>query len=110
MLALLEDKYIKSEATIYVKENFMEKIEVKICLGTSCFVMGAAHLQELAEIAPQKYGDLVSVSGSPCLSLCTIDWEYSRAPYVKVADEVVYEATVEKVLEVIEKKLDNAKK
>lgn len=85
----------------------MKKINVKVCLGTTCFVMGSSNLQELIEMVPAKYGDKVEVSGVPCLGLCSIDWEYSRAPYVKVEDEVVYEATVEKVLSTIERKLEN---
>lgn len=85
----------------------MEKINVKVCLGTTCFVMGSSNLQELIETVPEKYGDKVEVSGVPCLGLCSIDWEYSRAPYVKVNDDVVYEATVEKVLSAIERKLGN---
>lgn len=85
----------------------MEKINVKVCLGTTCFVMGSSNLQELIETVPEKYGDKVEVSGVPCLGLCSIDWEYSRAPYVKVNDEVIYEATVEKVLSAVDRKLGN---
>lgn len=83
----------------------MEKIVVKVCLGTTCFVMGGANLQELIEIIPRKYGDKVEVSGSPCLGMCSIQWHYSKAPYVKVDEDVIVEATVEKVLEAIDKKL-----
>jgi len=85
----------------------MSKISVKVCLGTTCFVMGSSNLQELIETIPAKYGEKVDVMGVPCLGLCSIDWEYSRAPYVKVDEDVVYEATVEKVLSVIERKLGN---
>ena len=85
----------------------MSKITVKVCLGTTCFVMGASNLQDLIEMVPAKYGDKVDVMGVPCLGLCSIDWEYSRAPYVKVDEDVVYEATVEKVLSAIERKLGN---
>lgn len=85
----------------------MKKINVKVCLGTTCFVMGSSNLQELIETVPAKYGDAVEVAGVPCLGLCSIDWEYSRAPYVKVDDDVVYQATVEKVLNAIERKLGN---
>lgn len=84
----------------------MEKIEVKVCLGTTCFVMGSSNLQELIETVPAKYGDKVEVFGVPCLGLCSVDWEYSRAPYVKVGDEVVCEATVEKVISTIERKIN----
>ncbi len=84
----------------------MEKIKVEVCLGTTCFVMGGSNLQELTEIIPKKYGDKVEVAGSPCLGLCSINWSYSKAPYVKVDEEVVREATVEKVLAEIDKKLN----
>lgn len=85
----------------------MAKVEVKVCLGTTCFVMGGSNLQDLNEIIPQKYGDKVELSAANCLGLCSINWEYSKAPYVKVNDEVVSEATVEKVLEEIDKQLGN---
>ena len=83
----------------------MAKVNVKVCLGTTCFVMGSSNLQELLELVPRKYGDKVDVAGSPCLGLCSIDWEFSKAPYVKVNDEVIKEATVEKVLAAIDKEL-----
>lgn len=84
----------------------MEKVSVKVCLGTTCFVMGSANLQELIEIVPAKYGDKVDVSGVPCLGLCSVDWEFSKAPYVKVNNEVIKEATVEKVLSAIDRELE----
>ena len=50
-------------------------------------------------------GDKVDVSGVPCLGLCSVDWEFSKAPYVKVNNEVIKEATVEKVISEIDKQL-----
>ena len=82
-----------------------KKDSVKVCLGTTCFVMGSANLQELIDMVPKKYGDKVDVTGVPCLGLCSIDWEFSKAPYVKVDDDVIKEATVEKVLKAIDDKL-----
>ena len=83
----------------------MKKISVYVCTGTTCFVMGGANLQELNDIIPKKYGDKVEVMPSNCLGLCSINWEYSKAPYVKVNEEVVSEATAEKVLEEIDRQL-----
>lgn len=83
----------------------MEKIRVNICLGTTCFVMGGSCLQELVEIIPRKYGDKVEVAGMPCLELCSGNEEYSKAPYVTVNDEVIDEATIEKVLTKLEELL-----
>lgn len=86
-------------------EQNQPKISVKVCLGTTCFIMGASTLQRLNAIIPEKYGNQVSVNSSNCLGLCSIDWGNSKAPYVKVNDEIVKDATVEKVLEVIDKML-----
>ena len=85
-----------------------KKIDVKVCLGTTCFVMGASNLQELMDSVPKKYGDKVEVTGVPCLGLCSIDWKFSKAPYVKVDDDAIKEATIDKVFEAIDKKLENA--
>jgi NADH:ubiquinone oxidoreductase subunit E len=83
----------------------MERVTVKVCTGTTCFVMGGANLQELHDIIPKKYGDKVELTASNCLGLCSINWEYSRAPYVKANEEVVSQSTVEKVTAEIDRQL-----
>jgi NADH:ubiquinone oxidoreductase subunit E len=84
----------------------MEKqIEVKVCLGTSCYVMGSSYLQELVDIIPAKFGDKASVLGHNCLGQCSKNWEYSEPPYVQVDEEIIPNATIEKVIEHIERKL-----
>ena len=87
----------------------MNKIVVKICMGTTCFVMGASDLQELTDIIPEKYGDKVEVVASTCLDFCSSKTE-SQAPYVMVDLDVISKATVEKVIEAIEEKLKNGQK
>ena len=83
----------------------MSKIKVNVCLGTSCFVVGRTILPELKSVVSDKYEDMVEVIGGPCLGLCSIKCEKAKAPYVKVDEEIIEEATVEKVLAVIEKKV-----
>lgn len=83
----------------------MEKIIVRVCLGTTCFIMGSPNLKKLMEVVPKEFGDKVEIVGVTCLGMCSEDGECSKAPYVKVDDTVVKDATVEKVLDVIEAKL-----
>ena len=83
----------------------MEQLTVKICQGTTCFVMGGAGLQELIDIIPRKYGNKVNVSGTPCLNMCTEQSGYAKAPFVQIGDDIIVEATVDKVLEEIDRKL-----
>lgn len=81
------------------------KIQIKICVGTTCFVMGGSSLQELKNTIPARYGDKVEVSACGCLDLCSLSGQYSRAPYVKINDDVIDEATPEKVISAIDKLL-----
>lgn len=83
----------------------MNKLEVEICMGTTCFIMGSESLQELASILQRKYPDKVDTKGVVCHGLCSTDCQYSKAPYVKVGGDVISEATVEKVLTAVENKL-----
>ncbi len=84
----------------------MKKVDVKVCMGTTCFVMGSSNLQRLTDLVPRKFKDKAEVSGMACLGLCSSSGEYSKAPYVKVNDVIVQEATVEKVVEEIERQLN----
>ena len=45
----------------------MEKINVKICVGTMCYVMGGAELRDTIESLPQNILEHLNVSYSPCL-------------------------------------------
>jgi NADH:ubiquinone oxidoreductase subunit E len=79
-------------------------ITVKICLGTTCFVMGAAKLQEKLKSVLEKYGDSVDVKPVNCLNICAnTDTQYAKAPYVMVDNDIISEATVEKIINKIEK-------
>ncbi len=86
----------------------MEKVEVKVCMGTTCFVMGSSNLQGLIESIPRKYKGKAEVTGVTCLGMCSssAQGEYSKAPYVKVNDVIVQEATEEKVVAEIERQLN----
>ncbi len=82
----------------------MEKVKVRICTGTTCFVMGAAHLQRLDEVVSKSIRDSIEIEGCRCFGFCN-EKEYGKPPFVKVDDEVVCEATIDKVMAVIERKL-----
>ena len=47
--------------------NMMKKINVKICVGTMCYVMGGAELRDVIESLPQNILEHLNISYSPCL-------------------------------------------
>lgn len=83
----------------------MSAVNVRICLGTTCFVMGGGQLQSLVDILNERYGDKVNVSGERCFEVCSNADSFSQAPFVMVDDELIGSATQEKVIEAVEKKL-----
>lgn len=77
----------------------MNKVTVKICSGTSCFVMGAAQIQALEFSPPEDIADKIEIIEVRCMNLCKdTKAKYNRGPFVMVNDEVVEEATFEKVV------------
>ncbi len=82
----------------------MEKIEITICTGTTCYVMGAGKLLLLAEELGESLSQRVEIKGSACLELCK-EGRYGKAPYVMIGEKVLSEATTESVLEEIKRLL-----
>lgn len=89
--------------------HMKKKIEVKICTGTLCYVMGGADLQVIDEYLPAELLDLVELKGAPCLEHCNNPLKESKAPYVEVDGEVISDATVLKVVNAIKKVLEKDK-
>lgn len=83
----------------------MKKVEVGICMGTTCFVMGSSRLQEIENFLSAEMKECVEIKGITCLGECNKKDEFSKAPYVTVDGEIIPEATIEKVIEAIERKL-----
>ena len=102
-------KYDKINHTNYfTKGNVMQKeITISVCTGSTCYTQGRAILTELLKIVPQKYGNNVKVAGVPCLEVCSIDWGHKKAPYVKINEEILNNATVEKVIARVDELLNS---
>lgn len=81
------------------------KITVELCFGTTCFVMGASKLQELESFIPPAFKNKVDIKAQTCLDLCK-NSAYMKAPFVKIDEEIISEATVEKILKAIERKIN----
>lgn len=85
----------------------MKKVNIQICLGTTCFVMGGGALQTMAEELTRRFGDKIAVSGVTCLGACSEQNSFSKAPFVKIDDDIIGEATIEKIAAEIEKRLQD---
>ena len=83
----------------------MKKIKVEICLGTTCYILGASALQELESFLPPELVDRVEIVGCPCLGGCR-NRDFGQAPFVRINGRVLVEkADVERVTDAIRKEL-----
>lgn len=82
----------------------MKKIQIKICLGTTCYVMGASDLQMISEYIPEEYSEKIEISGSTCLDYCFME-NQGKPPFVEIDGEVLSEATIEGIIDKIKTKI-----
>jgi len=82
----------------------MDKVRVELCMGTTCYVMGAAQLVDFAQNLPEEFRDRVEVTGVRCLGLCGNE-NFSGAPFARVNGIVIDAATVERISDALRKVL-----
>ncbi len=98
------------ENNISLSEGNTKKIEIKVCIGTNCFVKGAQeiltnlmdyvsekNLNELVEF--RAINDHVDVKATFCMEKC------SQAPIVSIGSTIIEKATTEKTIRILEEKL-----
>ncbi len=83
----------------------MKKVTVSICTGTTCYLMGAAHLLCIDEVLDPYVRDHVEARGAHCLGLCHNEAN-GRAPFVKVNDRVIADANLTLVLDAVREILE----
>lgn len=82
------------------------KLKVEICVGTTCYLLGASELQNLESFIPEELKSKVDICGVTCLELCKNE-NYGKAPFVRINEQdIIKNATVNKVVEEIKKRLE----
>ncbi|HBN06957.1 MAG TPA: hypothetical protein DD434_14410 [Bacteroidales bacterium] len=72
-------------------------LNVRICVGTYCYITGSSDLIKLKDRLPEEIKDKVSFIGSACLG-CDESEESPNPPYAKVGDVLIKQCNEEKLL------------
>ncbi|MFP4163742.1 MAG: NAD(P)H-dependent oxidoreductase subunit E [Chitinispirillaceae bacterium] len=83
----------------------MDKITIRICLGTTCHLMGSSYLQTLEQDMPENLREKIRIEWSRCLGYCK-DENYGSAPFVIVEGELVEKATAHDIIRKVEELLN----
>jgi NADH:ubiquinone oxidoreductase subunit E len=74
------------------------KISVQICVGTTCYLMGASDILTIGEELEHAFKGRVEITRVPCLDLCR-SREHGGAPFVTINGTILSRATVHSVRE-----------
>lgn len=77
-----------------------KKVTVKICTGTTCYVMGGAFNLDLEKRLPAELLAAVDIEYSPCLGFCQ-DIDNGQAPFAEINGTLLASATPEKIKEAL---------
>ncbi len=80
----------------------MKNIDLEICTGTTCYLLGAADLIDVLENLPEPLRERINLRGVACEDLCKSG---SRPPFVKINGIVIGEMTSERLLATLENTL-----
>lgn len=80
------------------------KIKVKICIGTLCYVMGGSELQLLEDYLPEDLKKHVDIEGSICLGYCN-ESEDLKPPFASVNGKCISRASITTIINQIKKEL-----
>lgn len=73
-----------------------ELLEIEICMGTSCHLLGAQDLIDAIETLPAETKAKIVLKGATCLQAC------GKGPNIKVNGLVFSSMTPERLLKLIE--------
>lgn len=82
-------------------------VVLEVCLGTTCFVMGAQELAALEDHFPESWRKQVEVRAAGCFGQCHQKGQ-GLGPFIRLDGEVIGGATPELVLSRLEEKLGGA--
>ncbi len=82
----------------------MKKIKVRVCLGTTCYLMGGSEFTLLDEYLPADVMEKVEIEGATCLGACSYP-KMGRPPFVEVNGRIIAEATIQKLVDIVKEEV-----
>ena len=81
-------------------------VEIKICFGTLCFIMGGSAFEMLGEHLPVEFRNKVRVQGMNCPGYCQ-KAGFGKPPFVMVNQALIEEANIQKVIAKVREELSH---
>ncbi len=80
----------------------MEKIKLRLCAGTMCYVMGGAQLMEIEDMLSEEEKQYLEITLSPCLQRCN---GADTPPFAELNGQMITGVSKETLLRIIKEEL-----
>ncbi|WP_075591233.1 NADH-quinone oxidoreductase subunit NuoE family protein [Labilibacter marinus] len=74
-----------------------KEIEVKVCCGTNCYIMGGSELHLIKEHLTEEIAQLISLKGENCSGNCHDFSRTQKPPLAWINGEMIENASIEKL-------------
>lgn len=82
----------------------MKRIELKICMGTMCYIMGGAELKDLVEMLPSEMKQHVDITFSSCLECCD---GKQRPPFIELNGKIMSGVSKANLMQILKEESEN---
>ncbi len=83
----------------------MKKVDLKICVGTMCYVMGGAELKDYVENLPEEALQHLNVSFSPCLGCYN---KKETPPYIEFNGQLISGVSKQSLKQILKEEISDA--
>ena len=85
----------------------MKKVNVKICVGTMCYVMGGAELRDVIESLPQNILEHLNISYSPCLECGESEQGEQAPPFIEINGKRIAGVSKNSLIQIVKEEVRN---
>lgn len=82
----------------------MSRIDLRICMGTMCYVMGGAELKDAIDSLPEEVRKHVHITYSPCLGHCTAGQE---PPFIELNGKIITGVSKDNLIRIVKEEVKN---
>ena len=80
------------------------KINLKICVGTMCYVMGGAELKDAVETLPSEMLEYLNITYSPCLGC----GDGLRPPFIEINGKKIAGVSKNNLIQIVIEEIRDA--
>lgn len=80
---------------------YMRKVEVNICTGTTCYILGGSRYLMLSDNLTDEVLSRVNIIGSPCMGYCNSEGPKRKLPCITIGGTTYHGLSLDQVVKTV---------